>query len=159
VTEVLELARAHVVAAGVADAAAHNGEGSAYELSALHLAASIGRCNAATALLTVPEYRKILVNRSNNSESSGSSKRNSRSERNSSGSSGPLECASLRGHWKMTQLLLDAGADLPASQADRLITRVLAARFYSTAGCMVAAGLGSITIDILRERGAVPAET
>ena len=58
--------------------------------SALSVAAAIGRCNAASALLAVPECRALL-NRTNEAGHTA------------------LELSLLRGHWKMAELLIEAG--------------------------------------------------
>eukprot|EP00931_Biecheleriopsis_adriatica_P089331 TRINITY_DN63485_c0_g1_i1.p1 TRINITY_DN63485_c0_g1~~TRINITY_DN63485_c0_g1_i1.p1 ORF type:complete len:1582 (-),score=251.39 TRINITY_DN63485_c0_g1_i1:49-4455(-) len=109
--------------------------------TALAVAAAIGRCNAAQLLLLSPECRRLCLHAANSSGET------------------PLMLAGLRGHWKMLELLLEAGAGSVSDQADAesLIQRAARCGFYNSAARLVAAGLGSVTLDILQ--GSVPPET
>jgi len=104
--------------------------------TALAIAAAIGRCNAAEALLSSAECTRLCLSRANaNGET-------------------PLKLAALRGHWNMLELLVRAGAGVAVSQRDAeiLIEQTLRRSFSKSAGALVAAGLGSVTVDMLRGR-------
>ena len=57
----------------------------------------------------------------------------------------------------MAELLVEAGGKLAPDGADstrakQLISQVLARRFFRTAGAMVAAEIGAVTTDVLKDR-------
>lgn len=104
--------------------------------TALAVAAAIGRCNAAEALLSSAECTRLCLSRANDCGET------------------PLKLAALRGHWNMLEILLRAGAGMAVSQRDAeiLIEQALQRSFYKSAGALVAAGLGSVTVDLLHGR-------
>lgn len=107
--------------------------------TALGVAAAIGRCNAIAVLLEDHSCRAGSLRKANNQGFT------------------PLESAALRGHWRSVELLIKAGADLQAAQAQTLVEELLQRGFFNTVARLVAAGFGSITNDVLRSQ--VPAST
>eukprot|EP00927_Polykrikos_kofoidii_P001680 TRINITY_DN10643_c0_g2_i1.p1 TRINITY_DN10643_c0_g2~~TRINITY_DN10643_c0_g2_i1.p1 ORF type:complete len:1646 (-),score=259.23 TRINITY_DN10643_c0_g2_i1:238-5175(-) len=113
--------------------------------SALGMAASIGRLNVVRSLLANPVCQRGSLNKSN---------RQGRT---------PLELAAFRGHWKMVELLVEEGGELctndmqESDRAEHMIRELLQRRFYNTVARLVAAGLGSVTSDVLQNQ--VPPET
>jgi ankyrin repeat protein len=68
----------------------------------------------------------------------------------------PLDMACLCGRWKSVEVLLSAGACL-GQDADSLLRTLLQYRYYNTAGRLIAQGLVTISLDVLR--GDLPAAT
>ena len=107
--------------------------------SPLAFAAQVGRLGHASAMLSVPACRAAYLNRTNTDGQT------------------PIELACLRGHWKMLQLLHNAGGTVPRHNEQQLLDKVLKRQFYRTAGCIAALGIGHVTLEALQ--GQVPAET
>eukprot|EP00005_Dracoamoeba_jomungandri_P009992 CAMPEP_0174262924 /NCGR_PEP_ID=MMETSP0439-20130205/16189_1 /TAXON_ID=0 /ORGANISM="Stereomyxa ramosa, Strain Chinc5" /LENGTH=1530 /DNA_ID=CAMNT_0015347969 /DNA_START=34 /DNA_END=4626 /DNA_ORIENTATION=- len=106
--------------------------------SPLSIAAYIGRLNAAHELLTV--VSRSILNGANNDGNS------------------PLSLAMLAGHWKMVELLMESGARLASGEdANTILQAVVRSRYYNTAGRIIASGLASVDMDMLK--GNVPSET
>eukprot|EP00697_Spironema_sp_BW2_P005122 gnl/Spiro4/16908_TR9117_c0_g1_i1.p1 gnl/Spiro4/16908_TR9117_c0_g1~~gnl/Spiro4/16908_TR9117_c0_g1_i1.p1 ORF type:complete len:1272 (-),score=436.55 gnl/Spiro4/16908_TR9117_c0_g1_i1:98-3913(-) len=104
----------------------------------LHTAACIGRVNAVRPLIDA--IGAHIVNTLNTAGFT------------------PLELAIRSGHWKTIDVLLSLGAQLsPTCHASSLLDHSISSGHFNTAGRLIASGLATINMDLLR--GRVPPAT